>query len=180
MSLSEILRRQARELAQLNRRVAAMSLHGDVVEVDATAKKVRVKLGEDPETGEAVLTPWIRVAASNAGRIKTASLPSVGEIVEVASESGIVGPASVARPGVFTDASRRPEHEADEYVASSGGSALRVKDDEAKLQRSDCAIRVRSNGRIVSEVKERKKFKIKIDDKYYAIQMSALELVEEE
>lgn len=123
------LRHLRREVVRLNRKLAMSELPGIVTDRDPKTRKVRLNLGQDPDTGTKVLSPWVRVQSGSAGKFKSFVLPSVGEQMTLYSASGIVGADSVARYGTFTDANPHPEQDPDEAVLfENGQTRIAVKD----------------------------------------------------
>ena len=127
--VADELRRLNRENARLNRKVATGDVEGEVVERDEKNWKVRLKLGEDPETGKAVLGPWVRPNSGNnqPGFKVSAPLPAIGTRMRLKSPSGIVGAASYADPAPFDGEQKRPTQAADEHVIEHGGARFAVK-----------------------------------------------------
>jgi phage baseplate assembly protein gpV len=139
--MSEIaaeLRRARREDARLNRRIAMLEISGPVAQRDPKTGKVRLTLGQDPDGGTDVLSPWVRVQSSSAGAFKSFVLPSIGEQMVLHSASGTIGAESIARFGGFTGDVPGPEQEADENViASNGTTRLSMKAGELRIANGD-------------------------------------------
>ncbi len=117
--LSEIIDDLRRRVTELERRQRAQSRIGVVTEVDAANGLARVKLqdGDQP-----FLTGWIPWTEPSAGANKTHSPPSVGQQVQIASESGDLHDA-VIQGSLNSDANGRPSGSGDEYVLASVGDA---------------------------------------------------------
>lgn len=145
------LRRLRKEQVRLNRRVAMAELSGIVAERDPKTRKVRLELGEDPDTGAKVLGPWVRVQSGSAGKFKSFVLPSEGEQMTLSSASGVVGGDSVARFGTFTDTNKHPEQEADEAVLlENGKSRISIKDGRIIYKVGDSTTTI-TDGQVVTE-----------------------------
>jgi len=115
---------------RLNRRLALANVEGEVIERDKEKWLVRLKLGEDPETGEPITSPWLRPSSqSNQPGFKVSpALPPVGSKMRMVSPSGVVGAASYAEPAGFDDEQKRPNQDADESVISYGKTRLSFRD----------------------------------------------------
>jgi phage baseplate assembly protein gpV len=119
MGLPEQLDEMRRRLAELERRVGSQSRTGVVTEVDAVNGLARVRLTE----GDApMLTGWLRWVEPAAGANKTHNPPSVGQQVEIRSESGDLHDATI-QGSVNSAANGRPSGEGDEFVLLSVGTA---------------------------------------------------------
>jgi len=127
------LRRLRRENTRLNRRLGLQRMPGKVVERDVATRKIRLDLGEDPATGNRVLSPWVRVQGVSAGAFKFFVLPSVNEQMYLESPSGVVGADSLATFGAFDSENRYPEQDADELVLENGDTRFSLKSGELKL-----------------------------------------------
>lgn len=75
-------------LAEVERRQQNQRRTGTIAEVDAEKGVARVKLSEDPETGEPFLSPWVPWKTPSMGAVKVNIPPSVGQQVDVVSETG--------------------------------------------------------------------------------------------
>lgn len=129
------LRRLRKENVRLNRKLALQRIGGPVAERDEKTRKVRIELGRDPETDAKILSPWVRVQSTSAGKTKGFVLPSVGEQLYLESASGVVGADSVATYGTFNDTNKHPEQEADESVIFEiGGARLSATKDRVLLK----------------------------------------------
>ncbi|MEH6521222.1 phage baseplate assembly protein V [Sulfitobacter sp.] len=119
MGLPEQLDDMRRRLAALERRIGSQGRTGVVTEVDAVNGFARVQLTE----GDApMLTGWIPWVEPAAGANKTHNPPSVGQQVEIKSESGDLHDATIQ--GSLNSASNgRPSGASDEFVLLSVGSA---------------------------------------------------------
>ena len=63
------LRELSRAIVALNRRFAGQDVPGVVAERDDAKWLVRVDLGEDPETSEKILSPWLAPRSDSAGAL---------------------------------------------------------------------------------------------------------------
>lgn len=117
--LPDIIDDLRRRVSELERRLRSQSRTGVVTEVDAANGLARVKLQEgDPP----FVTGWIPWAEPAAGAMKTHNPPSVGQQVQVASESGDLHDA-VIQGSLNSDAHARPSGAGDEYVLAEVGPA---------------------------------------------------------
>jgi phage baseplate assembly protein gpV len=132
--IGEKLLSHSRAIARLNRQVVTQRLSGKVAERDFDKRAVRVDLGEDPETGKKVLSPWVRVQATSAGNHKAFVLPSIGEQMYLESEGGRVGANSVARFGTHDDENQHPGSDENEFVHQSGNASLKIKDGRVVIE----------------------------------------------
>lgn len=117
--LAEILDDLRRRIAELERRQRSQSRTGVIAEVDPGNGSARVKLQDGTEP---FLTGWIPWAEGSAGANKTHNPPSVGQQVQVISESGDLHDA-VIQGSLNSDANGRPSGAGDEYVLASVGAA---------------------------------------------------------
>ncbi|GJD93358.1 phage baseplate assembly protein V [Methylobacterium iners] len=141
------LRRLRKENVRLNRKLALQRIGGPVAERDEKTRKVRIELGEDPETGEKILGPWTRVQSNSAGAFKTFVLPSIGEQMYLESASGVVGADSVAVFGTFNDTNKHPEQGADEAVLFENGSVrMSVTKDKVVLKHGSQGFELTGDG----------------------------------
>lgn len=142
------LRRLRRENARLNRRIAMMILPGRVVERDPAKWKVRLEIGTDPDTGEAIKGPWVRPSSGGAGAAKVSpALPAIGDPMYLFSASGLIGGDSVAWPGTSTDDSPRPNQDPDETVLfERGEDRLSVKAGELFLKSGGASVKLTPGG----------------------------------
>lgn len=141
------LRFLRRENVRLNRKLALQRMPGKVAQRDDAARKVRLELGEDPESGEKILGPWIRVQSTSAGKFKGFVMPAIGEQMYQESPSGIVGADSLATFGAFDDENKHPSQEADQFVFENGDTRLSLKAGEVALASGGSTLTV-GNGEI--------------------------------
>lgn len=119
MGLPEQMDDLRRRLSELERRIGSQGRTGVVTEIDAANGLARVQLteGESP-----MVTGWIPWVEPAAGANKTHNPPSVGQQVEIKSESGDLHDATIQ--GSLNSASNgRPSGAGDEAVLLSVGFA---------------------------------------------------------
>lgn len=119
MGLAEQFDDMRRRVSELERRVGSKGRTGVVTQVDAANGLARVQLtdGDTP-----MVTGWIPWVEAAAGANKTHNPPSVGQQVEITSESGDLHDASIQ--GSLNSASNgRPSGAGDEFVLLSVGAA---------------------------------------------------------
>ena len=178
------LRELSRAIVALNRRFAGQDVPGVVAERDDAKWLVRVDLGEDPETSEKILSPWLAPRSDSAGALKRSDpLPAIGDSVRVVSPSGVVGADSYVTPGAFSQDAQKPSQKGDEGVVSYGDNRQLLAPDRQRFERTGekkSAIDARSEGRVVTEVwEDLAKFKIRIrkpggTDEWYRLNPAAL------
>lgn len=113
---------------------------GTISEVDAARGRARVRLQEGDTP---FVTGWLPWSEPSAGANKTHTPPSVGQQVQIASESGFLTDA-VIQGSLNSDANGRPSSKGDEVVLASlgdasvvvtdGGSAMSLKVGGAELK----------------------------------------------
>lgn len=119
MGLPEQMDDLRRRIAELERRVGSQGRTGVVTEVDAANGLARVQLTDgDPP----MITGWIPWIEPSAGANKTHNPPSVGQQVEITSESGDLYDASI-QGSLNSSVNGRPSDSGSEYVLLSVGSA---------------------------------------------------------
>lgn len=126
------LRNLRKENVRLNRKLALQRISGKVVERDPEKRKVRLEIGEDPQTGDKIKGPWVRVQSTSAGAFKGFVLPSIGEQMYVESPSGVIGADSLATFGAFDDETKHPQQGADEQVFENGQTRFSMKNGEIR------------------------------------------------
>ena len=132
--IAEKLRDHDAALVRLNRQDQMKRLGGKVVERDPAKRTVRLELGTDPETGNKVLSPPVRVQSMSAGAFKGFVLPSIGEQMYLESAGGTVGADSIATFGAFDDEHKHPTQDPDELVFENGDSRFSIKAGEIKVK----------------------------------------------
>ncbi len=108
-----------RRISELERRMGSISRTGVVEEVDAAKGLARVRLSDGDQP---FLTGWIPWSEPSAGANKTHNPPSVGQQVEILSQTGDLHDASI-QASLNSDANGRPSGKGDSYVLLSVGSA---------------------------------------------------------
>lgn len=161
------LTRLRKENVRLNRKLVLQRIGGPVAERDAKKRKVRLELGQDPETGEKILGPWTRVQSTSAGAFKGFVLPSIGEQMYLSSASGVVGPDSVAEFGTFTDSNKHPEQDADEAVIFENG--------KARLSATKDTVTLKVDGASLTVTKD--KVSLKVGDQGFDLTAEALQML---
>ncbi len=154
MSLvAEELRILRQEIVKVNARIARMRMSGVVAERDTSKWRIRLNLGEDPETGKKILSPWIKPQAVSSGALKISpSLPEVGDKGYVVSVSGIIGADSIFEPAAFDDETKRPDQEADETVIEKGNARIAIKDGSISLSIGGKGFTLNAEGLAMSTV----------------------------
>lgn len=102
----------------VERRLQSHRRTGTIAEVDASRGKARVKLSEDPKTGKPYLSPWLPWAMPAMGATKVNIPPSVGQQVEIVSESGDLTDA-VINVSLRSDANPLPGAQPGEMVVEN-------------------------------------------------------------
>lgn len=117
------LMRARRELAQVNRRLAASEITGKVKpgSQDMAKRTLRLVLGRSAD-GQEVLSAPVRWEG-NAGEFKLHAVPKDNEQMTLSSPSGTVGPTSLARPATFDDDNKPPSRSNKEAVLEYRGKA---------------------------------------------------------
>jgi phage baseplate assembly protein gpV len=127
--IGEKLLEHSRTIARMDRQAVTQRMSGKVSSdhIDFEKRQVRLELGEDPATGEKVLSPWVKIQSQSAGAHKAFVMPSGGEQMYLESEGGRVGANSIARYGAHDDENKHPASEPDEWVHNAGTSWLKIK-----------------------------------------------------
>ena len=107
-----------RRIAELERRQQNSRRSGTVHEVDYSKKLARVNLGEDAD-GSPFLSPWVPWKTSVAGTAELNVPPSVGQQVDVTSESGDIADG-VIESSSKSDTHPLPAAQDGEYHYTSG------------------------------------------------------------
>jgi phage baseplate assembly protein gpV len=144
--IAEELRELRKEVVRLNRKLALHRIPGKVAERDPQKRKVRLEIGEDPDTGKKILGPWVRVQSVSAGKFKFFVLPSVGEQMYQESPSGVVGADTVAVFGTFDDENKHPEQEPDELVIENDTTRFSLKKGQIHLKVDGTAYTFKKEG----------------------------------
>ncbi len=121
--LDDIVADLFHRLAEVERRQANHRRPGTVTEVDADKGLARVKLSEDPETGKPFLTPLIPWKMAAMGATKINIPPSVGQQVDVVSETGDLTDATI-ESSLRSDANPMPAAKPGEGHITSGQTSI--------------------------------------------------------
>jgi phage baseplate assembly protein V len=116
-----------RRLAELERRDRNRKRTGVITEVDTAKGLARVELSR-PGGGAPYLSAWLPWKEAAAGGIKSHIPPSIGEQVDLASESGDLTDAVIDLSSP-SQANPRP-HDGPEMVVTKGISRIQIGDDE--------------------------------------------------
>lgn len=117
--LSDSIQELRARIAEIERRQRSQGRTGVVAQIDPAAGRARVRLLEGEQE---FLTGWIPWAEAAAGANKTHMPPSVGQQVQIRSESGDLSDG-VIQSSVNSEANGRPSGGGDEYVLASVGAA---------------------------------------------------------
>lgn len=122
-----------RRIAELERRGANRKRTGLVTDVDEKKGLFRVDLGQDPVSGEPFKSPWLPAQELAMGGVKSSFMPTVGEQVDVVSETGDIsdGYISMSLP---TDKNPRPHDKAGEGKLKAGSSTFLIKDGNVEIR----------------------------------------------
>lgn len=119
-------------VAELERRVQNKKRMGTIAEVDAAKGLARVKLSEGPD-GKPFLSPWVPWKMPAMGATKINIPPSVGQQVDVVSESGDLA------DGVIDNALRSndnplPDAQPGESVITTGSTKIYFGPDAVRIE----------------------------------------------
>jgi len=118
-----------RRVAELERRARGRKRTGTVSEVDHAKGLARVKLSE--QEGKDFVSPWLPWKEVAAGGIKSHIPPTVGEQVDVTSESGDLADAVI---DMSTPSSSNPRpHDGPEAVITKGSCRIEIGDDTVSI-----------------------------------------------
>jgi hypothetical protein len=143
------LREMRAALADLNRRVRGMVVHGTVRAVEGD----RVRLTLDAGPGGDVVSPavrWQEMAGHSGGGTTTWMPPAIGERMMLVSPSGEIGSHSIAMRGCYTAADGKPADEAGMYfkvgdtVFAATASPSRPRPSRSRRRRSRSRARAAS------------------------------------
>lgn len=118
-----------RKIAELERRGRSRKRTGTISEVDNAKGLARVKIA-DGEQGP-YLSPWVPWKEVASGGIKSHIPPTVGEQVDLVSESGDMTDA-VIDMSTPSNANPRP-HNGPDAVITKGSVRVFISDDHAKI-----------------------------------------------
>lgn len=122
---TEEIRYLHKKVAAADRRIAMQALPGKVVEVDPDKRRLRLRIGTTSK-GEPILGPWVRWEEAAAGGARIHSEPAIGEQMVLSSQSGTVGPASIARPGTYDKDHDAPSKSSTVTVIERGGDRIEI------------------------------------------------------
>jgi hypothetical protein len=144
-SVVGVLRDVLERLQESNRRLAGVEMRGKIPEngIDAAKKKIRVVLGKTPE-GEDVLSPWVPVKQV-AGALKLHSLPSVGQVMSIRSETGDIE-QGVAEPFHWSDDNPAPSDDPEEHLLQFGDVTVSLKSGGLRVSVGGCVWDFTSSG----------------------------------
>lgn len=137
----------AYRIAELERRARNRKRTGTVAVVDHAKGKARVQISD--ENGKPYLGPWMPWKEVAAGGIKTHVPPTVGEQVDVVSESGDLTDG-VIDMSIPSDANPRP-HDGPEAVITKGATRITIGDDVIEMTATK--LKVTADVEIVGDVK---------------------------
>lgn len=121
--LADIIADLFHRIADLERRVQSVRRTGTIEEVDAAKGVARVKLGQDPKTGKPYLSPWMPWTMPAMGATKINIPPSVGQQVEIVSESGDMTEA-IINASLRSNANPQPGAEPGDMVIVNTGKVV--------------------------------------------------------
>lgn len=122
------LRRIRRQIARLDRRLAAVRIKGRVTHVDDAKRKLRMSIGRTAE-GKQVLSPWVSWAEPRSGSFSSDHVPvKVGDPMVLDSPSGVIGVSSVAHRDGYSGDHRSPSTDGDAVVEKTGSLTITKKD----------------------------------------------------
>lgn len=123
-------------IAELERRLSRMMLHGTVTDVDPQKHRIRVRVGGSDEQPQK--SAWIAYAQI-AGALKLHSMPSVGQQMMVLMPDA-VPEQSCAIPLIWSDQNPSPSNDKDEHVMVFGQVKVTVKTDLVEIRVGDAVI----------------------------------------
>lgn len=122
----------ARKVAEIERRLRGQSQEGRVVEADPGRGRYRVALREGDEE---FISPWLRTEALSAGALRIQAEPTIGQTVQVRSESGDLTDGIIALSGYHEDDELiRPHDKNGEFYLTVGASTIHVNAEMILLQ----------------------------------------------
>lgn len=144
MSTAELHRQHIERDVRLEQRIARMVMEGEVVGWRPAENRVQLALGEDPQSGERVLSPWVRVPSfGNGGGVQMRVTPRVGQKMVLFSPSGRIGPQSVTMFAPFNpDENPANSSQGQEVRLDVGAASLTVRNDIAELKLGDGSVRI--------------------------------------
>lgn len=118
-TIAEIILAILHRMEEVERRFENRERTGTIAEVDAAKGVARVKYGQDPKSGQPLLSPWIPWKELAMGKIKTHFPPEVGEQVKIVSESGDITDAVIDNR-LPSNTFKRPHNKAGEAMIKVG------------------------------------------------------------
>ena len=119
------IRRLHRKVAAADRRLALLMLPGKVKEIAPATRRLRLKIGT-AEDGSDILGPWARWQEATAGGMRIHSEPAMDEQMLLISQSGTVGPASLAAPATYDQDHDAPSQSSDTAVLVRGAGRIEL------------------------------------------------------
>lgn len=139
MRLTDFLADILRRVAEVERRLDGTIKQGRVVEVDAAAGTVRLRLNEE-SADEAFLSPPIPYAQF-AGALKVHTPPSVGQQMTIVSGAGDFR-QGLAVPMTWSEQNEAPSAKGDENVVTYGGWRLTLDGEKLEATKDDTVLRL--------------------------------------
>lgn len=127
MGLPEIIARQSRQIAELQRRLENMVRHGKVKEVDEGKGLARMVIGKGAD-GKEQLSPWTPYS-QQAGALKLHAPVSEGQNMTIIAPGGDLEQA-FAIPMTWNDGNANPSSSAGENVLTYGDAKVELRGDE--------------------------------------------------
>ncbi|MGQ3671787.1 phage baseplate assembly protein V [Xanthobacter sp. TB0136] len=109
-----------RQKAEQERRNRNRRREGRIIEANPEKGLYRVRLREENGSQKAFDSPWLQVKALASGALKIQAEPTVGQWVEVVSESGDLTDG-VIEMSAYTEDNARPHNRAGELAVTVGG-----------------------------------------------------------
>jgi phage baseplate assembly protein gpV len=122
--LIESLREINERLQEHNRRIAGTTMRGKCSDVDTSKQLCRIVIGKS-EDGAEVKSPWVPYKQT-AGAVKLHNPPSVGQVMEIRSETGDIE-QGLAEPFRWNDDNQTPSQAEDEHVLTFGDVRATLK-----------------------------------------------------
>lgn len=127
-----------KRIAELERRFQNQRRTGTIAEVDYDKKLARVKLTDDAD-GQPFLGPWMPWKVVAAGGTKINVPPTVGQQVDVVSESGDLADGSV-ESSIKSDDNDLPAAKAGEGHITTGSTVIFFSDKQIRLRADEVVI----------------------------------------
>jgi phage baseplate assembly protein gpV len=130
VTIIPILRSIIARLGEHERRLAGTSMRGKVKQIDTTKAMVRIAIGKDDDDDD-VLSPWVPYKQT-AGAMKLHNPPSVGQTMDIRSESGDVE-LGIAEAFHWSDENPAISTAADAHKMTFGSVTIDLSNDGLKL-----------------------------------------------